>query len=167
MQKQSGGKIIMKTIQELVYNLNTNYSLDCDYEETEESVIISEGSSPLISFTKDCWEILNGFCMLHHEVQKYIMDFAYTTTPKDWFTEKKYNIIIGRDSKKPMYDNQVVTTYRKNGLNDFFVNDNTHNSHLSDYDYQFTESEIEELKSTLPTNMAKIVDLGKVEVKDD
>lgn len=33
--------------------------------------------------------------------------------------------------------------------------------------YQFTESEIEDLKATLPENMAKIVDLGKVEVNDE
>lgn len=33
--------------------------------------------------------------------------------------------------------------------------------------YRFTESEIKDLKATLPENMAKIVDLGKVEVKDD
>lgn len=34
-------------------------------------------------------------------------------------------------------------------------------------EYIFTESEIEQLKSRLPYNMAKIVDLGKVEVKDE
>lgn len=156
----------MKTVQDLVDNLNLNYDLVCRVERTDNGCYIEDDTSCFIHFEDGHWEILNGFCMLHHEVQKYIMDFAYTTTPKDWFTEKKYNIIIGRDSKKTMYDNQVVTTYRKNGLNDFFVNDNTHNSQLSDYDYQFTESEIEELKSTLPTNMAKIVELGKVEVKD-
>lgn len=153
----------MKTVQELVYNLNTNYSLDCDYEETDESIIISEGSSPLISFTKDCWEILNGFCMLHHEMQKYIMDFAYSTTSKDWFPEKKYNIVIGRDSEDPIY-----SAYKKRGINQYAISAMAFKGELRTHEeFQFTESEIDELKSTLSENMAKIVDLGKVEVKDD
>lgn len=34
-------------------------------------------------------------------------------------------------------------------------------------EFIFTESEVEDLKSELPENMAKIVDLGKVEVNNE
>ena len=162
----------MKTVQDLVDRLNRSDQLNDNFStsgsrDRDYSIDINGEEIILFSLKDRTYSFTSYIAWVNDEDQDLIVKYLANHTPDDWFAEKKYNIIIGRDSKKTMYDNQVVTTYRKNGLNDFFVNDNTHNSQLSDYDYQFTESDIEQLKSTLPTNMAKIVDLGKVEVKDD
>lgn len=152
----------MKTIQDLVDNLNLNYDLVCRVEKTDSGCFIEDDTSCFIHFENGHWDIHGDFCMLHREVQKYIMDFVYTTNPNDWFAEKKYNIIIGGSVLTT-----CATAYCKDGQGKVMLDTFTSPSELKLDDYQFTESEIEELKSTLPTNMAKIVDLGKVEVKDD
>ena len=157
----------MKTINDLVNKLNNYYDLEFRVANTGDGYCIEDDMYTYICFDNGHWDIISGFCMLHHEVQKEIMDFIYTTDSNHWFDEpeKKYNIVIAEDVNK----NNVVhwkTAYQKKykgvEINDavdekVFINDN----------FIFTESEIEELKSNLPENMAKIVDLGKVEVKDD
>lgn len=81
-------------------------------------------------------------------------------------TLKKYYIPIG------MYDSTSTIIYYKNH-SDYSVRDfklrvmiNFDEKHLQDDDI-FNEQEIKELKATLPESMAKIIDLGKVEIKDD
>lgn len=61
---------------------------------------------------------------------------------------------------------RCATAYRKKSKG-IEIWDSAKENDLTLDEYIFTESEIEELKSTLPDNMAKIVDLGKVEVKDE
>ena len=104
---------------------------------------------------------------MNRVVQKDIMDFIYTTDSNHWFDEpeKKYNIVIAEDVNK----NNVVhwkTAYQKKSKG-VEINDAVDEKDFINDDFIFTESEIEELKSNLPENMAKIVDLGKVEVKDE
>lgn len=59
---------------------------------------------------------------------------------------------------------KLLTEKKDKGIE---VWDSAKEGNLTSDKYIFTESEIEQLKSRLPDNMAKIVDLGKVEVKDD
>lgn len=119
----------------------------------------------LIELSKEykSWIALPSFGLASADVQKNIMDFIYTTDKDHWFDEpeKKYNIIIGEDVGK-----KWKSAYRKLD-DDIGVMDTVKPEALTLAKYIFTESEIEDLKATLPDNMAKIVDLGKVEVKDD
>lgn len=156
----------MKTINDLVAKLNRyvaygkfyirkgkndNYLLCKRYTEGEDAT--------LFEFAKKqpYWSIHQPLGAMHNQVQKDIMDFIYTTDKEHWFDkpEKKYNIIIGIE---------CAYTKTHDGIEIQFLNEE--NDLMSDM-FMFTESEIEELKSKLPENMAKIVDLGKVEVKDD
>lgn len=149
----------MKKVQDLVHSLNTRYDLNCSYKETDKGIIIEGNSYQLIYFTKKGWDILDGFCRLFYTVQKYIMDFAYDTTPNDWFPKKKYNIIIANCT-------DGAKTYWKKDMNDF-ITFTTQDDKSKSIDFIFTESEIKKLESTLPVNMAEIIELGKVEVKDE
>lgn len=151
----------MRTVQDLVDNLNLNYDLVCRVERTDNGCYIEDDTSCFIHFEDGHWDIHGDFCMLHREVQKYIMDFVYTTDKEHWFDEpeKKYNIIIGED---------VGQIYRSAYKKCWFgakVSDNVHEEDLILENYQFTESEVEDLKSKVSERSAKIIDLGKVEVK--
>lgn len=119
----------------------------------------------LIELSKEykSWIALPSFGLASADVQKNIMDFIYTTDSNHWFDEpeKKYNIIIGED----MSGNFKTVYYKAGNVVD--VTDTAGEYELVSDQYQFTESEIEALKATLPENMAKIVELGKVEVKDE
>ena len=162
----------MKTINDLVDRLNSyvaygefyirkgkndNYLLCKRYTEGEDAT--------LFDFAKrqPYWSIHSSLGAMNNRVQKEIMDFVYNTDKDHWFDEqeKKYNIIIGENEQE-----KLKTAYHKlhNGT---YVGDAVEEDDLKTDRYIFTESEIEDLKATLPDNMAKIVDLGKVEVKDE
>lgn len=167
----------MKTLNDFVRELNDKLGDFGNFKLIDEEylkVILLECSfgyntNELLVFNTKYhyWTLGKDIDISNIYVQKAIVDYVSTIDLEELFPKKKYNIIIGQDSKKPEYCNNVVSAYRKNGLNDFFINDNTCDSLLADYDYQFTESEIEKLKATLPENMAKIVDLGTKEVKNE
>lgn len=151
----------MKTVQDLVDNLNLNYDLVCRVERTDDGCFIEDDTSCFIHFEDGHWDIHDDFCMLHREVQKYIMDFVYTTNPNDWFKEKKYNIIIGKDNHSPIY-----AAYKKPTDNEYIVSSHVFKDELiNDDELQFTEQDIKKLKECLPDYLNKIIDLGKVEVK--
>lgn len=156
----------MKTINDLVDKLNNYYDMEFRVANTGDGYCIEDDMSIYICFDNGNWDILSCFCMLNHEIQKEIMDFVYTTDKEHWFDEpeKKYNIVIGKDMTKK--GERCKTAYRKapKGIE---VWDSAKEDDLTSDRYIFTESEIEQLKVRLPENMAKIVDLGKVEVKDD
>lgn len=162
----------MKTIYDLVDKLNNgvaygeyciakgrneNYLLCSSYEEGEYVTIFEFAKK------QPYWSIYSGLGAKRNEVQKEIMDFVYNTDKEHWFDEpeKKYNIIIGEDV------GQIWKSAYKKSLFGGKVSDNVYEEDLILDDYIFTESEIEDLKATLPDNMAKIVELGKVEVKDE
>ena len=153
----------MKTINDLVNKLNNYYDMEFRVANTGDGYCIEDDMSIYICFDNGHWDILSGFCMLHHDVQKEIMDFIYTTDSNHWFDEqeKKYNIIIGEDV------GQIYrSAYKKCGFG-AKVSDNVHEENLTLDDYQFTETEIEDLKSKVSERSAKIIDLGKVEIKDE
>lgn len=80
-----------------------------------------------------------------------------------WFDEpeKKYNIIIGED-----VGTSWKAAYQKTSIGIEVHCWNKENSLTSD-SFIFTESEIEDLKSKVSEHSAKIIDIAKVEVKDD
>ena len=153
----------MKTINDLVDKLNDYYDMTCRVEKVLGDYNLGDDLSTYICFDNGDWDILSGFCMLHHEVQKEIMDFIYTTDSNHWFDEpeKKYNIIIGED----MSGNFKTVYYKAGNVVD--VTDTAGEYELVSDQYQFTESEIEDLKTKVSERSAKIIDLGKVEIKDE
>lgn len=95
------------------------------------------------------------------EVCKEVVDFL-NQGKVEWFKENKYNIILARD-----YDPKRFYTAYMHWGNTYSTNDEVKPDDLSEEDYVFTQEQIDDLKSHLPENMAKIVDLAKVEVKDN
>lgn len=162
----------MKTINDLVKKLNIffgygDFYIDKDDEMDSYTLYMKAlgNAYGLIELSKEykSWIALPTFGLASADVQKDIMDFIYTTDKDHWFDEpeKKYNIIIGEDA-----GHNWQSAYKKCRFG-AKVNDAVREEDLTLDDYQFTESEIEQLKSTLPDNMVKIVDLGKVEVNDE
>lgn len=162
----------MKTINDLVDKLN-NYVAYGEYYvrkgKAEEYLLckrcVDGGESILFDFAKrqPYWSIHAGLGAMHNQVQKDIMDFVYTTDKEHWFDkpEKKYNIIIGED-----VGTKWKSVYRKLA-DDIGVLDTVKPEALTLAKYIFTETEIEDLKTKVSERSAKIIDLGKVEVKDD
>lgn len=140
-------------------------------EQNDNNAYIKFDEFNVITFRTDDWHIENDFGMLNSEIQKIIIDYANRTSAKDWFIpQKRYNIIVG-----PSYKEDNVTAYykteREEWLNVFAdimcLDAFTSATDLTREEYMFTEQDIEELKSTLPENMAQIVELGKVELKNE
>ena len=167
----------MKTIKEFVEELNEDSSsrnkyTPFDYGEKEgDHFYIYFEDDPIVMFDKEYgdYAILTTFSRVLRYYQHLIVEYLAESDENSWFPKsKKYNIIVGWS-----YKDDGVTAYYKTEkemwynefddvtcLNAFVTKDE-----LNRDEYMFTEEEIEELKATLPENMAKIVDLGKVEVK--
>ena len=166
----------MKTLNDLVDKLNNyvaygeyyiakgkneNYLLCASYEAGEYVTIFEFAKK------QPYWSIYSGLGAKNNKVQKEIMDFVYSTDKEHWFDEpeKKYNIIVGRDLE-PFAIQEWKAAYMKTAHGVKVWHASPEKDFIND-EFIFTESEIEDLKATLPDNMAKIVELGKVEVKDD
>lgn len=164
----------IRRLQELTDYLNRKYF--CmpplfSISECDEKNVIKYNDFNIISFAKDGWHIEAGLGTLNSDIQNIVVNYANRTSVKDWFySEKKYNIVVGLS-----YGDDEVTAYHKTEkevwYNEFdevmclstFVSKND----LKRDEYMFTEQEITTLKLSLPENMQQIVDLGKVEVKDE
>lgn len=162
----------MKTVQDLVDYLNQyfseegHYRIDYrDYDNTFE--ICSEndcGEYDLVEIdSKDRnWLLERDIGYQLSEVQHTIVNFLINSYPDDWFPEKRYNIIVGKDSNAPIY-----SAYKKPMDNEYIVSSHVFKDEFrNDDELQFTEKDIEDLKDSLPDYLHEIVDLGKVEVKD-
>lgn len=158
----------MKTVQDLVDSLNANvndigeFSVSKDFEDDFYLFCDHDGNkSRILCFDTESGETYqeSGFPLLNWEAIRLISDYVTNHGSDDWFEKKRYNIIIANCT-------DGAKTYWKTDMNDF-ITFTTQDDKSKSIDFIFTESEIEELKSTLPENMAKIVDLGKVEVKDE
>ena len=161
----------MKTVQDLVNELNENYPEQGKYiisHENNTGVFIigcirNDIRHDLVAMSSSDheWSLWASIAYQVSEVQHAIIDYLANSNPEDWFAEKKYNIIIGKDNCSPHY-----SAYRKMGKGEYIVRSTADEDELKSFEYlQFTESEIEQLKSTLEGNMQKIVDLGKTEVE--
>lgn len=163
----------MKTINDLVEYLNYNERDVYTLTDLKNKVLICRegimGSILLMTVYKSNavlpfeWHISSDFHFEQFSVQEKIMRFVSNSNPNHWFDEleKKYNIIIGEDVV-----GSFKTAYR-NVANGVMVNNSVDEGDLALDDFIFTENEVEDLKSKVSEHSAKIIDLGKVEVKDD
>lgn len=159
----------MKTLQDLVDRLNginhlKPFSIEHYYDKyylvVEYSMVTK---NTVVEFSQLNYCFHEDIAYLHPIEQNIVVDYLANSNTSDWFAEKKYNVIVGTDTNAPIY-----AAYKKIMANEYIVCSHVYKDELRNTDeLQFTEKDIEELKSTLPTNMAKIVELGKVEVKDD
>lgn len=156
----------MKTLQDLVDSLNATansigeFSVSKDFEDDFYLFCDYGDKTRIICFDTESGEAYRegGFSLLKWEEIRLISDYVTNHGKNDWFKKKGYNIVIAKDS-----DNLASTAYFKDA-GEFTVSDMVQDYLLSEDKFVFNESEIEELKSTLPENMRKIVDLGKVKV---
>lgn len=161
----------MKTVQDLVDGLNEIYATQGKYFIEYESCTVTSvlyyirndirHSLAMLKPRYRTWSLCPSIGFQGIEAQHAIIDYLTNSNPEDWFAEKKYNIVIGKDVTKK--GERCKTAYRKapKGIE---VWDSAKEDDLTSDRYIFTESEIEQLKVRLPENMAKIIDLGKVEV---
>ena len=162
----------MKTLQDLVDSLNANVNNIGKFyvsKDLEDDFYLfcecDRDKSRIICFDTESGEAYreSGFYILNWEAINLISEYVINHTPDNWFAEKKYNIVLHN------LDGEKIVINKYDRHNPFSIECSTgiDDDELELDAYIFTESEIEYLKSILPTNMAKIVDLGKVEVKDD
>lgn len=164
----------MKTINDLVKRLNIffgygDFYIDKD-DEMESYTLYMKflgNTYGLIELSKKdkSWIAQPTFALASADVQKEIMDFIYTTDSNHWFDgqEKKYNIII---SKNPSL-NVAVAYFKPNNDTSLKINESATQDDLKDGSYQFTDDEIEKFKKAGNSTFNQIVDLGKVEVKNE
>lgn len=153
----------IKTLAQLVKRLNRKF---CDghanfyikRNDDSRTGKLMFDTQELVYFQPIGWFILNDMPSLDFYIQHFIMDFCYYSNPDYWFSKKRYNIIIANCT-------DGAKTYWKKDKNDF-ITFTTQDNKTKASDFVFTKYEIEVLKSKLSETMAKIVDLGKVEVTD-
>lgn len=162
----------MKTVQDLIDKLN-------ETKEDEGFYYLSEKHKGMLTVDyrmgNESWSIavfdkLNKVILLttnkslmNWEEMYWISKYALEHPYDDWFEEKKYNIIIGKDSHSPIY-----AAYKKPIDNEYIVSSHVFKDELrNDDELQFTEKDVEELKDCLPDYLSKIIDLGKTEVEDE
>ena len=160
----------MKTLQDLVDRLNginhlKPFSIEHYYDKYYLVVEYSMGTkNTVVEFSQLNYRFHKDISYLDPIEQNIIVDYLANSSINDWFAEKKYNILIAHNYMLDARHN-VYMVWSK-GEHGFFAG-LVQEYELNEEEYLFTESEIDELKSILSNNMAKIVELGKVEVKDD
>lgn len=166
----------MKTLNDLVNELNRlfgygDFYIDKDDEMDSYTLYMKDLGTVggLIELSKEykSWIAQPSFGLASADVQKDIMDFIYTTDSNHWFDEpeKKYNIIVGRDLE-PFAIQEWKAAYMKTAHGVKVWHASPEKDFIND-EFIFTESEVEDLKSKVSEQSAKIIDLGKVEVKDE
>ena len=158
----------MKTLQDLVDELNKRRPFEDDYftaGSKTRDYHIGLGQYAIVSFNlRDrTYSFTQYITVADDKDQDLIVKYLANHTPDDWFAEKKYNIVLHNLDGEKM----VINKYDRHNPFSIECSTGIDDDELKLDAYIFTESEIEQLKLTQPTNMAKIVDLGKVEVKDD
>lgn len=160
----------MKTLEELTNDLSKWYTFGDNWHDfyiKRNGIFVdlkdSKTDALYVHFRNNGeYKFHSAFLSLPFVYVKDIVEYISSTDEHDWFPpEKKYNIIIGESY------GYYKDAYRKLDKGMYAVIATQEDSELMRPYHLFTESEIEELKSTLQENMAKIVDLGKVEVKDE
>ena len=117
-------------------------------------------------YTEDfSWVLGNSFGGHENEIHHLVFDFLFKIHTYKKAKDKRYNVIIGKGVNE--VGTEINIAYKKWGGGTFTTNNDVCEDDLSTSPYQFSEDDIEDLKSTLSDNMIKIVDLGKVEVKDE
>lgn len=110
-----------------------------------------------VSKNKFCIGNLSQVCIKkQYEIIKFI-----NQDPKKWFEEHKYYIIVGKD----VDDDCDMRFYKKDYGNGYFIAEGGIGE-LHKKECEFTQEDIDDLKSHLPEEFRRIVDLAKVEVTD-
>lgn len=164
----------MKTLEDLVEQLNEEFSVSCGkirkpfaYKESDHNSLecsITFGGADMIYFNKSNKQYLlcNGINRIGSDCQDLIVRYLAKTYVKDWFPEeKKYNIIIGKN----IGASKALSAYYKRENGDVAIDDVVLEKDLIDEKFIFSESEISRIKHELPVSMKQIVDLGLVEVR--
>lgn len=167
----------MKTLEDLVEELNSLSFLDRDAFRLkkgayDEMLDIHYKNSPIISFDlehgKYCFT--PAIPLAPFDAQRVIVKYLDSHKAEEWLAEKekKYNVIlmheVYNDGRKDTV--QLLAKHANHKCYTMFVPHLMLNDVLHDERYQFTEKEIEEVKSVLPLNMQQIIDLGKVEIEN-
>lgn len=157
----------MRTLKDLVDRLNRGHQLNDNFRtsgnrESDYSIDLNRNEIILFSLKDRTYSFTSYISWVNDKDQDLIVNYLANHTPDDWFEEKKYNIIIGKDSHSPIY-----AAYKKPTDNEYIVSSHVFKDELiNDDELQFTEQDIKKLKECLPDYLNKIIDLGKVEVKD-
>lgn len=169
----------MRTLKDLVEELNAQYVSEDTYgvfrigkSEDTHYFSFNEVDFAILDEKTKKYYITSGFGRVDSKLQKIIIDYLGNADPSDWFEEKKYNIEVAQDLDHNGNVLNHILFSKDEGKDDYrykllFAPRESYRSALQDNQCQFTEEEIEKIKKTLPANMAKIVEMGKVEVKDD
>ena len=156
----------MKTVQNLVDRLNEIYATQGKYFIEYESCtgtlglyLIRNGIRHSLAMLKPryrTWSLWPDIGFQGIEAQHAIIDYLTNSNPEDWFGEKHYNIILQNLDGEKM----VINKYDRHNPLAIECSTGIDDDELNLDAYIFTKQEIDELKSMLSNNMAKIVDLG-------
>lgn len=135
------------------------------YKDDNDKIIFyaTQDGTPLFSIDKKRY-YLGNFSKLNLDEQDKIIEFLHQE-PKEWF-EQIYNLILAKvDGGKAAYAKKRNGEFTIIGLvSDDIDEDKKIKGSKTHCDIDFNDYEIEELKSKLPDNLKKIVDLAKVSV---
>lgn len=104
---------------------------------------------------------LGNMTLINYHDQMEVAKFL-RQDPEEWFKEPLFYIVLGRGTYSGLF-----TAYKKIMFNQYEIVDEADINGDDRCDYVFTQDEIDDLKSKLPENMKKIVDLGKTEVNEN
>lgn len=122
---------------------------------------VTDGENGLLAKYTGIGFVWNSDCTFSQHVVKALAEYANTTIEERQPKPQLYNIII---AKEDCDGEQCYTTWRKSEVRGFMTNDSTGQEELDSEEYQFTQDEIDSLKSGLPENQREIVDLGVIKV---
>ncbi len=167
----------MKTLQDLVDELNKSsepamlfYISDVFLELPTIICCLYGYYWELVRFDEDDEvHILPEFNNMSNDIKEPILSYLIKHRPQDWFEEeKRYKVIISQSISSSYEETYTVLCKEyKDGYFKFKTILLSESELTNKPEYVFTETQIEDVKSYLPENMRKIIDLGKVEVKDD
>lgn len=152
----------LDVLNSLSYEDNQFKAINDNYEETisicyEDNQIIVINDDGEIQLLKEFFTELDQF------IQNKFMKYFIETDSSQYRFKKKYNIVIGKDTKHPIY-----SAYRKCGNSEYAVDSNVFKEELKDEKYVFTEDEVKDLESQLVSQSActlsSLVTFGKMEV---
>lgn len=167
----------MKTLQDLVDELNKSsepamlfYISDVFLELPTITCCLYGDYWELVRFDEDDEvHILPEFNNMSNDIRGPILSYLIKHRPQDWFEEeKRYKVIISQNVSSS--DEEETYTVLCKEYKDGHFKCKTISLRKPDLtnapEYVFTETQIEDIKSYLPANMQKIIDLGKVEQDD-
>lgn len=153
------------------YNLNKfieaqNEILDLDEQLTYENndihqkTIIKYGYSEIISigYIGEI-HIFRSFFRIPKSLQKIFTNYFIENDSSKYVYKRKYNVVIGKDT-----DTNFVTAYKKVSPGEYIVDSETDRNSLTEEEYLFTQSELNNLRYRLSGKFINIINQGVKEV---